>query len=170
MIQPKDLAEFRDWHAYEVAMELRPDEIQQLVILSGATEYDFEIAARGWINMPGPKFTLMRDGKPYCIGGFHEVVPGVWQSWMAGTDEGWSKHAKSITRGALWLRENIIDNVPNARRFQTTVLSCRAQATEWYERHLGLKYEGTAKDFAVEGLDIAWYAITRKEHNDGFRG
>lgn len=164
---PSSVIEFRDWHAYEVCMEMRPDEIVQYMALTGATHYDFEVCARGFINTPGVKFTLAdTDDKgrhsPFCIGGFQEVMPGVWQSWMGGTDTGWQRHWREITKASLWLQQELFAS--GARRLQTNALASRTAATEWYEKALHLKYEGTWAEFGSNGEDVACYAITRRDY------
>lgn len=180
MKQPFDVVEFLDWHAYNVAIDMRADEIEQYLALTGAPEYDFQVAARGFINMPGPKVSLMTtvdaglqaiiasDSPPivYCIGGYSEVIPGVWQSWMAGTDWGWRNRWRSITKASLWLREELFKG--GARRVQTTALASRVGAIEWYEKALHLKHEGTWAEYGVNGEDVACYSMTRRDR-DGLR-
>lgn len=161
MEKPTAVVGFEDWHAYKVCLEMRQDEIEQYLALTYADEYDHQVAARSFVNMPGMKFSLVdAEYSPYCIGGFHEVIPGVFQSWMAGTEEGWRKHWRTITKGSLWLQEKMFEH--GARRVQTTALASRVQAIEWYERSLNLVYEGTWEQFGRNDEDVASYAMTRR--------
>ena len=70
---------------------MRQDEIDQYLALTGAEEYDPCVAAVGFLNQGGVRFAgADEDGKPYCAGGwFPTGVGGVWQSWMVGTQAGW---------------------------------------------------------------------------------
>lgn len=168
MKQPAEVREFLDWHAYNVAIDMREDEIVQYLALTDATEYDFQVAARGFINMPGVKFSLVavEEGGPfvYCIGGFSEVKKGVWQSWMAGTDWGWQHRWRTITKASLWLREKLFEE-GLARRVQTTALASRTQALEWYEKSLHLKPEGIWAEYGSNGEDVACYSMTRRDRD-----
>lgn len=145
---------------------LRQEEIEQYLALSFAHEYDHEVVANGFYNRPGPKFTIEVGGAPVCSGGYEEVAPGVWQSWMVGTDESWLKHGLSITRGSRWVMSRMFDSY-GARRLQTNGLAERELACEWYERGLGLKAEGTWRAFGRNGEDVAAYSILREEWTHG---
>lgn len=169
MKQPSEVVEFLDWHAYNVAIDMRQDEIEQYLALTGAAEYDFQVAARGFINMPGVKFSLVARSDEhaplvYCIGGFSEVITGVWQSWMAGTEEGWRIRWRTITKASLWLREQLFEQ-GLARRVQTTALASRTGAIEWYEKSLRLTHEGTWAEYGSNGEDVACYSMTRRDRD-----
>ena len=161
MIRPSGVVDFQDFDAYIIAKNMRQDEIVQYLALTGAEEYDPIIAARGFVNMPGVKFTIVdRNREPVAIGGFSEVTAGVWQSWMAGTDAGWESSWRTITKASLWLREKLFES--GARRVQTNALASRTRAIEWYERSLELVYEGTWEQFGHGDEDVVCYAMTRR--------
>lgn len=164
MKPPSGVVRFEDLHAYMICSQMRPDEIKQLLAFSGAKHYDHEVAARGFISNSGAKFTLVdASDTPIIVGGYWPIsVPGVWQSWMAGSEEGWKFHWRSITKASRWLMDELFRT--GARRLQTNGLADRVQAREWYEKGLGLKYEGTWRGFGANGEDVACYGLTREDY------
>jgi hypothetical protein len=153
---PKGLIACRNGHLVYLCDRMREDERLQYEALTGCA-YNPEVAATGFINLPGVKFTVIGpDGFPAASGGYHEVIPGVWQSWMVGTEEGWRTSWRLITKATRWLIEGLMAG--GARRLQTTALANRTCAIEWYTRALGLKYEGTHKKFGAHGEDVVAFA------------
>jgi len=135
---------------------MRPDEIEQYVALTNADFFDPDVAARGLMNIPGVKFTLAaRDGFPIVSGGYQEVNPGVWLSWMVGSMDGWDKHWRSITKATRWLMDGLL--AEGARRLETVVLSSRTKTIEWYERSLGMEFEGKKRAYCRDGQDLSMY-------------
>lgn len=154
---PANVVPCKNGHLLYLCERMRPDEIEQYVALSGATQYDPEVAARGFMNIGGLKFTVLgTDFLPVASGGYEEVRPGVWLSWMVGSMDGWSTHWRSMTKGARWLMSGLFEM--GARRLETRVLCSRTRAIEWYERSLGLVYEGTARKYGKNGEDVACFA------------
>lgn len=133
----------------------RPDEIDQYAALT-FQPYDPEAAATAfWRAGKWSLAVAHPDGRPAAAGGYEEVAPGVWQSWMVGTPEGWQEMWVDIHRATRYLTEALVDS-GLARRLQTNVLAKRTEARQWYER-LGLSYEGTMRGFANGGEDVAFY-------------
>jgi len=133
----------------------RPDEIEQFELITH-TEYDPEAAAVGfWKAGKWALAVAHPNGEPAAAGGYEQVQPGVWQSWMVGTEKGWSEMWVDIHRATRFLTETLADS-GLVRRFQTNVLAKRHEARKWYER-LGLKYEGTMIGLAANDEDIAFY-------------
>jgi hypothetical protein len=163
MLKPSGVIQFEDLHAYIVCSDMREDEIRQLLAFTGAEEYDHEEAARVFINRSGVKFTLVdKQGAPIIIGGYNPVAPGVWQSWMAGTKDGWTLHWREITKASRWLMDELFK--AGARRLQTNGLADRVEAREWYKRSLRMNFEGTWKEFGCGGEDVASYGLTRSQY------
>jgi len=130
----------------------REDEIQQYEALIGT--WDYEAAAIAFYQRPGIKFGLMNDeGIVVCAGGWEEQISGVWQSWMVGTSEFWKKYWRSITKHSRFIMDELLKN-PDVRRLQTSALSSRKQACEWYMRGLKMQYESTARKFGFNGEDM----------------
>jgi hypothetical protein len=142
----------------------REDEIAQYESLVGP--WDFEAAALAFYQRPGVKFGLMNnEGVVVCAGGWEEQIPGVWQSWMVGTDEFWKKYWRSITKQSRFIMDELLKN-KDVRRLQTAALKTRAAACEWYERGLKMQYESTCKNFGFNGEDMVIY-VRFKEPSNG---
>lgn len=159
---PSNVIACRDRHLSYLCEHMRKDEIEQYLALTGAKEYDYETAARGFSNMGGMKFTVLGDDNlPAAAGGYEEVSPGVWQSWMVGTQAGWDAQWRSLTKATRWLMAGLFDL--GARRLQTNCLSSRTRAIDWYERSLGLQREGTWRQFGSDGQDVACFARVKED-------
>lgn len=149
-----------------LCFDLRGEEVEQYLAVSFADTYDHERAAIAFYSRPGPKFCIEVDNRPVCAGGYEEVAPGVWQSWMVGTDASWREHGLAITRASRWVMGRMFD-VYGARRLQTNGLAERSLACEWYERGLKMKPEGVWRAFGRNGEDVAAYSILREEWSNG---
>lgn len=140
----------------------RPDEVDQYEKLIGEP-YDPDVAAAMFLDAgPWRTAVLGKNGYPACAGGYRMVVPGVYQSWMVGTEIGWEEDWKEIHRATRWLMTALLDS--GARRLQTNALASRTEACAWYEK-LGMKLEGIATGFGTGGEDVAMYGLARI--NDG---
>lgn len=140
---------------------MRADEIEQYLAITHAPSYDFRVAAVGMMNIPGVKFSLLGvDDLPVVAGGYEEVAPGVWQSWMVGTEDGWAKHWRSITKETRRLMDELLE--AGAVRLQTTALASRTLAHRWYTKGLGMQYEGTLRRMASGGRDVSMFARVKE--------
>lgn len=157
---PSNLIPCRNAHLQYLCERMRPDEIEQYIALTQHDTFNPDLVALTFMNMPGLKFTLIDDDcLPVCAGGYHEVLPGIWQSWMVGTMDGWEKHWRSITKGSRWLMDGLFQM--GARRLQTTALASRAHALQWYERSLGMQREGVMRGYGRNGEDVVMYGRVR---------
>jgi len=152
--------------------EMRPDEIDQFKALTGADEFDFEAAAAGMFNTPGIKFLLTNgDGKMLVAGGFEQVRPRVWHSWMTGTMGAWGDHWRSITEASRFVMDCLFED--GAQRVETYALADRKAACKWYEAGLRMKLDGVMPNYAADGRDVAVYSRTiqqiREEAHHGRR-
>lgn len=156
MNPPGNMIACKNSHLIYICERMREDEIAQYIVLSGHREYDPEFAAREFMNLPGHKFTIIGpDGYPAASGGYHEVFPGVWQSWMAGTQQGWDTNWRSLTKGCRWLMDCLFDH--GARRLQTTALASRTKAIQWYIDGLKMRQSGVMTAFGINGEDVAMF-------------
>lgn len=154
---PSNVVACRNTHLQYLCERMRPDEIEQYLALTDVEAYDPDVAARGFMNIAGLKFTVVdTDGLPLAAGGYWEVSQGVWQSWMVGSCDGWSTHWRSMTKAVRWLMGGLFEM--GARRLQTNGLASRTKAIEWYERSLGLRREGTMRAMGRHGEDVAFFA------------
>ncbi len=142
--------------------DARQDEIDQYEALIGP--WDYEQSALGFYTRSGIKFGLMNDeGDVVCAGGWEHVIPGVWQSWMVGTEDNWLKYWRSITKHSRLVMDALLDD--GARRLQTGALSSRTKACEWYVRGLKMKYEGTIENFGFNGENMDTFVRFQENHN-----
>lgn len=153
-----------------ICHRLSDDERVQAVACSGGDplkdEYDAGIAIRHFISASGQGpafFYLDRDKMPCAAGGYvaDPVFPGVWQSWMIGTQAAWENEWKGLTHGARWLIKELMDG--GARRLETTVLASRTDAQKWYANFLGMQHEGVRRGITVAGEDVLLYGFTKED-------
>lgn len=138
-----------------LCVRARPDEIEQFEAMTHAP-YDPDAAAVAfWSAGKWSLAVAHPDGEPAAAGGYEQVQPGVWQSWMVGTEKGWGEMWVDIHRATRFLTEALVDS-GLVRRLQTNVVATRTEAIKWYER-LGLEYEGTMRGAGAGGEDIAWF-------------
>lgn len=139
---------------------MRADEIAQFEAFFG--KWDIQQAGRFFITKPEPRFALVgKDNLPVVAGGYEEVQPDIWQSWMLGTTEGWQSQWRTITKASRWYMGELIR--AGARRLQTNVLSTRMDTCEWYARGLGLKLEGVHRGLGRGGQSVSDYALVAEE-------
>ncbi len=161
---PSNIIPCRPAHLLYLCECMREEEREQYVALTCAEQYDPDVAARGFINTAANGFAitaLCQDNTPAVAGGYEEILPGVWQSWMVGTERGWAEQWRSITKGSRWLADRLFQL--GARRVQTVTLATRTQAIEWFERGLGLKPEGIWRGYGRDGQDVAAFSRVRGE-------
>lgn len=140
----------------------RPDEVEQYEALVGP--WNVDVAANEfWMNR-GPKWLMLGDKEPMFAGGWMPVIPGVYQSWMVGTVDGWETSWRSITKVVKRLMRVMLVN-GQARRLQTSALEERKAARWWYEKGLGMKYEGTMYGFGLGGENMVNYGILKEDLN-----
>jgi len=136
---------------------LRQVEREQLEAVWGIP-YDFERVAASCYNLPNPKWMGVSDGKPVVAGGFVEQRPGVWEIWLAATDEAWEQPI-AMTRIARTLMREMFDG--GAHRLQHTVLETNTEAQRWY-RSIGLVFEGKMRAWGSKGENALIFACTEK--------
>lgn len=154
------------WHLVYLCENMRSDEIQQYLALTGAETFDPGVAALGMANMmaTGPAFSVVvadAEGRqlPVCAGGYTPVIPGVWSSWMVGTQVGWNRSWRTITKATVWAMEFMFNEM-GARRLQTNALDSRDEACWWYQKSLRMIPEGVWAKFGKNGEDVACFART----------
>lgn len=157
---PSNLVKCRSIHVVYLTDKMREDEREQFCALAYQDKYDADFAARMFIAKNGPNFCLVdNQGLALCAGGFEPIAPGIFQSWMLGSYEGW-KNWRAITKGSRWLMGVLLST--GASRLQGSCLSSRTEALEWFRRGLGMDYEGTSKGFGFHGEDMMNFAVVRR--------
>jgi hypothetical protein len=156
-MKPSNIIPTRNWHVLYIAERMRPDEISHWLAVTGAKEYDPEVAAAGFINTPGLRFTVTnRDGTPAFIVGWYEAAPACWIGWAIGTMAGWDEQWRSITKAVVWLLGEVERN--GARHMAISTIAERLDARRWYRRSLKLTYEGRHRAAGAQGQDIVFYS------------
>lgn len=160
---PSNVVAPRNWHYQLLAEQMRPDEVEHWLAMSGATRYDPDVAARGFMSTPGLAFVVLaEDGVPAAAGGFHEIHPGVWRGWMVGSPAGWTAHWRTITKATRWLMGQLFRM--GARRLFVDTIASRKEACAWYSRALGMRFEGCLRRAGAGGEDIVFYARIAEDH------
>lgn len=143
-------------------------ERRQSVLVAGGDpsvdEYDPSIAFRTLSSYEGIAFFYLGDDSmPVAAGGYRHdgAVGGVWQSWMIGTDDGWKRYWRDLTKGSLWLMAQLFDG--GARRLETTVIASRTDAQKWYTDFLGLTLEGERRGYLPNGESIMLFGMTEED-------
>ena len=146
----------------ELCAQMRPGEVDQYLALTGAAEYDFERAAHALYGMPGVRFLLVSvTGERLAVGGFEQRRPGVWRSWLIGTESAWSKHWRSLTEASRFLAECLFED--GAHRVEDVMLAEREAAGWWCQRGLGMQLDGILPNYSADGRDVAVYSRTKKQ-------
>ena len=163
---PSNVVPCRPAHLVYLAEEMRQDEREQFLAITGLERYCPDAMANYLINAAtrsaGFAFTVLRaNNLPAAAGGLEPVSTGVWQTWMAGTDAGWIEQWRSITKTTRWAMDRVLET--SGHRIQTNGLASRTRAIEWYERSLGLRPEGIWRCFGANGEDVACFSRLRGE-------
>jgi hypothetical protein len=140
-----------------IARHMRADEIAQYLALTGLQEYVPDVAARSLVACDGQAFVMVdREGLPVLVGGFSPVRHGVFEGWLAGTEDGWAKHWRAMTKVCRRLMDDLL--ATDAHRIETFALTSRTAAHEWYERGLLMSREGVMKGYFSDGQDAIVFA------------
>jgi len=143
-----------------IARNMRPDEIEQHLAMTGLDEYRPDIAARGMLGAGGTSYVMVDEGnKPVLVGGMSPVRPGVWQAWLAGTEAGWAAHWRVFTTFCRGQVDAMLAD--GAHRVEVAALASRTAAHDWYVRGLGMAREGVLKGYCANGADAVMFAKTR---------
>lgn len=152
----------------DLCRRMRVEERRQHMLVMGGNpdeeDYNPMIAARGMLQLGGVAFWYVNDEKrPVAAGGYVDdpTMPGVWQSWMVGTEEGWGKYWQDLTKGSRWLISQLLTG--GARRLETTVLAGRDEAMKWHTDFLGMRVEGTRRRYFPDGSDMILCSITDRD-------
>ncbi|WP_145974350.1 hypothetical protein [Stenotrophomonas pictorum] len=163
---PSNVIPCRPEHIVYLVKKMREDERAQFIALSGLEQFDEDAAVRWFIeaaHLSGvyAVTVLQDDDLPAAAGGFQPAGPGVWQAWMLGSEQGWSEQWRSLTKGTRWLMDRIFES--GAHRLQTSAITSREHAIEWFERSLGFKAEGVWRHYGIRGEDVAHFSRLRGE-------
>lgn len=163
---PSNIIPCRPAHLVYLAERMREDERAQFLAVTGLAEFSPDVAAAHLIDIAqrsqGFAFTVLQDDNlPAAAGGFHPAGEGIWQAWMVGTGGGWAQQWRSMTKATRWVMDRILEG--GAHRLQTSALTSRVKAIEWFERSLGFKAEGVWRHYGIKGEDLAHFSRLRGE-------
>lgn len=163
---PSNVIDCRPAHLVALAGMMRENEQAQYLAILGTEKYDPDTAAQWLINIwaqssPYALTVVGSDGLPAAAGGFHPVAPGVWQSWMVGSEQGWAEQWRAMTKSTRWLMDRVLDT--HAHRVQTSAITTRVKAIEWFQRSLGMTPEGVFRGVGIRGESIAHFSKLRGE-------
>jgi hypothetical protein len=145
-------------HLHYICHHMRSDEIEQYLCFMGLDTYNPDLAACYFNGLAGPRLTVIGpDGFPAAAGGYYEIFPGVYNSWMAGTQAGWDTSWRSLTKATRWLMDHLFDQCM-ARRLQTSVLASRVKTMEWYVKSLKMKPQGQWEGYGRNGEGMSHFA------------
>lgn len=158
-VRPVHLIQPRNLHWQMIADQLMPDEREHWCAMAGANQYDAEVAATGFINTPGARFVLVDNhGHPIMGGGAVNLRGGCWDLWMSCTPSAWANHWRSVTKSCRWLIGQVFEN--GGTRVQITTLLSRTNATDWYQKALGMSCDGILRQAGSHGEDLVMYSLT----------
>lgn len=141
---------------------MRQDEVEQYMAMTGAEKFDFERAAVGFYQTPGIRFLLVNAaGQVLAAGGFQEVRTKVWRSWLVGTDAAWTDHWRSITEASRFVADCLFED--GAQRIEDYMLASRVGAAKWCVNGLRMQLDGVLPNYAADGSDVAVYSRTIKQ-------
>lgn len=128
-------------HLNFLCERMRQEEIDQyLFVFSKSVFIPSDCAQFCW-GLNGPKFTVLdANGEPAAAGGFFHLGDGLWESWMIGSEHGWSSSWRSLTKAARWLLDALFQT-GKAERVVTRSLLCRHKALKWFESSLQMSCE-----------------------------
>jgi hypothetical protein len=139
-----------------LARRMRQDERDQFAAMVGSA-YNPNAAAIAFISTPGMQFVLLGDdGLPVAAGGMEPSRPGVLDGWMIGTEDGWARHWRSITKTVRRIHDQALE--AGEHRIQIIATAARTAAHDWYERGLGMRQEGVLRGYCADGSDAVMYA------------
>ncbi|MGE8280197.1 MAG: hypothetical protein ACN6O2_07145 [Stenotrophomonas sp.] len=163
---PSNVIPCRPHHLMYLVQRMREDERAQFIALSGLEEFDEDAAVRWFIDAANQSgryavTVLNDDNTPAAAGGFQPAGAGIYQAWMVGTAEGWAGQWRSLTKATRWLIDRIFES--GTHRVQTSAITSRELAIEWFERSLGFQPEGVWRHFGIRGEDVAFFSRLRGE-------
>jgi hypothetical protein len=147
-------------HLLEVCMNLPADERRQFQSLA-LRVYDGPTVAAALLLSPGPKFAIVTpEDSALAVTGATEERQGVWRTWFLATDKAWTGYGEAVTGIAQGLLEMMFADY-GAHRIEVVCRADRVRARRWYEKHLGLSFEGVLRHYGADKSDFALYSYTR---------
>jgi hypothetical protein len=140
---------------------MRQDEREQWCALT-LRPYDPEACARDMVAHGELCYALVdRRGEAFCVGGFTQIRPGVYQAWSASVPDAWPAYWREITTQSRRLMRWLLDH-GGAHRIEVCALVTRTQAQDWYHRGLGMRPDGVIRGYYSNGQGAVSYALVKE--------
>lgn len=147
-------------HLLYVLPNLAKDEKRQAELFGFDTRLDQMVV--NCFAQPGPRWAFTdAEEKPFIVGGFIPLHPGVFRSWFLATRAAWHDYAPELTQIAVDYKELMFQN--GAHRIETVCLATRKLAHRWYTT-IGSSFESTLKQYCIDGSDATMFVETRRTH------
>jgi hypothetical protein len=141
-----------------LARDMRTDEIEQVVAVTGEPFHPTD-AAFMFAQLGGPRWTLAdARGLPIACFGVEPRQAGAGRAWMIASRKGWEQHGWRMTRVVRKTLDALL--VEDFERIEVMALATRWGARDWYERGLGMTFEGYHKKW-IRGHDFVTFAKVR---------
>lgn len=145
----------------QVAKTLADDEIEQILAFGGNPH--FEAVAMSLIQSAQILYTVREAAteEPLVVMGLVQCGAVVYRTVYLANPRVWKEHAKELTELTKNMLEDHLDK-SQCMRVETMCLSKRKRARTWYEKQVGLKFDGELECYGVNGEDVALYSMHKK--------
>jgi hypothetical protein len=159
---PPNLVPATPENVFDLCRRMRSDEIAQLRAFYDVDkadgQFDADAVALMLLNKQSPRYAVLQDdGDPAVCFGLEMVAEGVWQPWMVGSQEGWERNWRSITKACRWVLHSLFS--AGGRRLEMSAIESRVQTHEWYQRALKMSPEGVKRKFGRNGENVHLFAV-----------
>ncbi len=139
---PREMTQCLPNHIRYLAENLVADDVRQFLSFSEGNTYSPE-AVVDFVDTRSPHFRYCIIDPvthlPAAAFGGYGTRPGVMQSWMLSSPEGWNHCWRAITKGTRWLMDQVL--VRGIDRIETFVLADREVTRRWYEKGLHMELD-----------------------------
>lgn len=144
----------------QVCFDLQADEREQAEAIRGEL-FNPEAYAASLYALDGPRWAILdSEDNALVVCGATSPRPGVWDIWYLARPVAWEEYGEAVTDITRGLIQSMFYDY-EAHRLTVVCLEKRATARRWYERHLGLNFEGVMNKFCANGENAVLYSIVR---------
>jgi hypothetical protein len=138
---PREMVRCTPAHLAYLATNLVEDDVRQFLAFTESNTYvptavvafiDERTAQNFRFAIINPKTKL-----PAAAFGGYTTRPGVMQSWMLSSPEGWRSCWRAITKGSRWLMDQVFAH--GIQSVETYVMADRDVTRRWYEKGLHMR-------------------------------
>lgn len=141
-----------------LSQDMRSDEVEQVVAITGAPFHPGDTAFL-FAQLGGPRWTLADPrGLPVACFGVEPRQAGAGRAWMIASKRGWEQYGWRMTRVVRKTLDTLL--AEDFERIEVMALASRTAAREWYERGLGMTFEGYHHKW-IRGHDFVTFGKVR---------